>query len=964
VPKQQQNTQAAAPPVPVSVLILWIFGGVAYALIVYVFTPFTHNLDDLKVALQYSLAPMVWAFFGVALWSGHIQRVHPTIVLSLFAFMLVMLLATLVSAFPWRAWHDFAYQMTVMAPFLVVVGTATNERRFRNMCLFYFLIACGTIVFGLFHYFGGIGYLFRAFFPRGVPEDGHYGPLFTLLYTLRTNGDMLSTILNRDFYSAYLIMVLPLGVAMAIDYPDVRAKVFFLGTFFFGCVCIIVAFSKDSIAALFISLVVFLVLYAARHNWRSVPRVVWWLWIIGGVLVIATAMFAVRDRLHGLGGNVNTSVMSRKVIWGGSWKVFCDTSRPPGEFLKYLVIGGGPGAFYLKFPLYRDPYYHLYQISHITIFSHCQYLDLTAEEGLLGFVTFMFFLGAVTYFLAREAWRKFRHPLNVYQIMLLASIIGVSFQNIFTVAIRWTVCGFAYYFLLGLCVAARRVTVSDSERRWIENFYEFSPALRKFAAGGFLVVALLFEAISVPYGLTYFNAAKTNNDGLVELQEFSNNCDAMSTSPSLQQNAGFISAARQSGMRTIEELSRALAWQRDFITSYYKLAHVYSRMATSLSSGQESETWWRKAQATYDTLSTYAPDYSEIHINYGILGRIFNATTGKPEPLAVALTEYQRSAKMSNRLSVQNAYSEVLQRAAQDASTSSPLQAETVSLFAQVLYKMNPPGTGDEWMDSRLGELAKLVQQNQIQIAGDLEAEMFAEMAIRVAKRIPTLINYEATEGDEYVRRAQVLVANYCTAKGRYDEAIPALRALVEDEPENPYWLSKWKLATNQAGKPRVCLELLAKMIQLNPMNWAAHNAAREVLEQVGDYRKALEQGEGLLMILQHLKKSMPELFDPQKGAGYRQQFGGLPSLAEGYYRVAFLAEKLNLLEESFNDYKKSIDEDPNSDWGKRSKEQLSRLLTKIQQMPSSPPPPTSGSVPIVSPKIQPKIAPPKPATP
>jgi O-antigen ligase len=413
--KGQRFPEPTAPPIPLSILILWIFGGTAFTGIVYLFTPFTHNLDDIKVTFQYTLAPMVWGFFAVALWCGHIRRIHPAIVLSLSAFMLVMLLATLLAEFPWRAWHDLGYQLTVMAPFLVVVGTATNERRFRNMCLFYFLIGCGTIVFGLFHYFGGIGYVFRQFYPTGVPTGG-YGPLYTLLYTLRLNGDMLSTILNRDFYAAYLIMVVPLGVALTIGYQHLRAKLFFLLMFFLGCVCIILAASKDSYMGLFLVLVIFLGLFAARRDWHLVPHVLWAVWIIGGIVVFGTALYVIRDRFANFGYTVNSSFMSRGVIWGGSLKVFCDLARPLGTFIKFLLVGGGPGAFYLMFPHYRHPDYNLYQISHITIFSHNQYLDLTAEEGILGFITFMFFLGAVIWLVLREAWRKLHHPLNVYLI--------------------------------------------------------------------------------------------------------------------------------------------------------------------------------------------------------------------------------------------------------------------------------------------------------------------------------------------------------------------------------------------------------------------------------------------------------------------------------------------------------------------------------------------------------------------
>ena len=63
----QRLTAPASRPIPLSVLILWIFGGVSYTAIVYLFTPFTHNLDDIKVMFQYVLGPIVWGFFGVAL---------------------------------------------------------------------------------------------------------------------------------------------------------------------------------------------------------------------------------------------------------------------------------------------------------------------------------------------------------------------------------------------------------------------------------------------------------------------------------------------------------------------------------------------------------------------------------------------------------------------------------------------------------------------------------------------------------------------------------------------------------------------------------------------------------------------------------------------------------------------------------------------------------------------------------
>lgn len=959
--KGQRLNETAAPPIPLTVLILWIFGGTAFAFIVYLFTPFTHNLDDIKVAFQYSLAPIVWGFFAVALWCGHIQRLHPAVVFSLSAFMLVMLLATLVGLFPWRAWHQLGYQLTIMAPFLVIAGTATNERRFRNMCLFYFLIGGGTIVLGLFHYFGGVGYIFQKVYPTGLPPQG-YGPLYTLLYTLRLNGDMLSTILNRDFYSAYLIMVVPIGVALALSAPDLRAKIFFLLMFFLGCVCIILAFSKDSYIALFMILVIFLILFALRHDWRSVPKPLWGVWIAGGLVVFITAVWVVRDRLTNLEWAVNCSIVSRKIIWGGSWQVFCDLTRPLGTLLKFLLVGGGPGAFYLRFPFYRHPDYNLYQISHITIFSHNQYLDLTAEEGLLGFIAFMFFLGAVTWLLLREAWRKTQSPLNSYLIVLFSSVVGVSFQNIFSPGIRWTVCGFNYYFMMGLAVAGFHLTLTEQERARIDRFYSFSPTLRKTVAGAFLAFALVFEAVSVPYGVTYFLASKANNDGLILLNDFGIRCDEIGRPTSKQgEDPKFRADTRQLGLATMDRFRRALDWQPDFITAYYKLAHVYSRMATITDDPQESLEWWDKAKATYDELAGYAPDYSEIHLNYGILGRVFFGSTRKPEYLTMALRSFHKAARMCNRLVVQNYYAETLGIAASVAGTSSPLQAETVAALEQPLgdIALGPPpndshfstvsaqaptlhaaravwnaqDSGRDSLERRLNELRELINAGRIQEAGNLEAELFRELGARVCERMPTLENQEGSEGEDYLRKARVATVDYYLPRGQYARILPALEALAKEDPRNVQWIKKWTAAAIQAGELQRCLDLLADAIVKDPLNWGAREAARKVLElrEIENYEGSLKQTRALENIVAQMEKERPEIAAPQQGAALRQRLGGVPTMAEIVYQIGYASERTNRLSDALKSYTLTIEKDPNSEWATKAQSGISRIMPRIE---------------------------------
>ncbi len=941
---EAKSNEAAAPAIPLTVLILWIFGGTAYAAIVLLFTPFTHNLDDLKVSLQYVLGPITWAFFAVALYCGYIRRVHPLIVFSLSAYVLVYLASTIFAEFPWRAWRDFLYLLTTMTPFLVVTGTTTNERRFRNMCLFYVLVGFATVVFGLFHYFGGVGLIFSIAYPR-YPEVVEPSPLFTLLYTLRQYGEMLSTILNRDFYSAFLIMVLPLNVAMVIDYKPLWAKIFFLMSFTLGCICIILAFSKDSYVALAMILGIFLAFYAMRHDWRSVPQRLWPIWIAGGIVILATALFVIREKFTMLDSTVNASIMSRKVIWGGSWKIFLDFTRPLGEWLKFFLIGGGGGAFYLMFPMYRHPDYNLYMISHITIFSHNQYLDLTAEQGILGFITFMTFLGAIAWLLAREAWRRFRHPLNVYQIMLLSSLIGVSFQNIFSPGIRWTVCGFAYYYLLGLATNAFYLPLPDEEKRRFQQFYDFPPALKKTVVTAFLIFTLVFMAIGVPYGLTYFIASKYNNDGLIELNTFGDRCDAIPRNPQLAQDPHFIQSTRDLGLKTIQLFRKTLSWQPDFITAYYKLAHVYSRMAAVTTTNTvEAMKWWRRARATYDELATYAPNYSEIHQNYGILGRVFYSTTSDPQYLVESLVRFHRAAKMSNRYSVQNTYFDMLQQAAYEVSTTSTRQAEIVRAIEPVLHDLNPPDKRDAFLESHLALLREQVNKGDIRGAAMTEAEILREMAFQVFRRLPSLTNNEGRDGDQILRRALFYVADYCPPRGRHAEAVPALAMLLEEDPTDPQLIRNFTICCMRAGQPRQCLELLARLIQRNPTNWAARDAAREVLELIGDYTRSLDQSLALVQIVKWTKQRYPEMFSGANAATLRAQMGGLPSLAEAYYRVAVASEKCRMDQQAYEYYRRAAEEDPNDAWGQKAKEALLRYLHTLPQ--TSPTTPAAPAIP------------------
>jgi O-antigen ligase/tetratricopeptide (TPR) repeat protein len=951
--KLLRPTESAAPNIPPTVLILWIFGGLSFALIVFLFTPFTHNLDDIKVTFQYALAPIVWAFFGVAVWCGFIKRIHPILMVWLIGFLLVTTLATLLGKFPWWHWHEWGFQLTIMAPFFVIAGTASNARRFRNMTLFYFLVACGTAIFGLFHYLGGIGVLLRMLYPDGQPTSSH-DPVYTLLFTLRSNGDMLSTILNRDFYAAYVVMIFPVGLALAIDYEDVRARFFFLIMFFLQGLCVLLAFSKDSYIAVAIMVIVFLVLFAIERDWKAVPRRTLLIWGIASAVLFATVLVVLRERLFdNFGLHSMVSVKNREIIWGGAWGIYYDPARPFGDMLKHLFIGAGPGDYYLEFPIYRNPNYHLYEISNVTLSAHNQYLGLLAEEGIIGFVCFMTFLGLLLWYLLREIWRKPKHPLNVYQIALFSAIVGVSIQNITSPGCRWTVCGFNYWYMLGLAVAAVQLTATPAETRRMDRFWEFPPAMKRYLAGGLLVFGIIFMVVSVPFGLIRFNACVNNNEGLIYLNDFSQRCD-MLTDPlerysKYAEDRAFIAETKRLGMRTIQKFEDALRWKPCFITSSYKLAHVYSRLASKdrkrrfilCDSKEQALEWFKKAQATYDELRYYAPDYSEIHFNYGILGLFFYEETSSPDQLHSALIEFERAAEMSNKLAVQQQYREVLTRAGGFVGTSSTKQTQGVALLEGTIKRLYGRMERDPRIEAQISQLRTAIAGGRIADAGGIEREIFDAFDIKVAEHIYQTvqveykgIHNEGRQGDMILMGALQDVAQYYViGEKRYAEAIPVLDALLEFNPENTSFINRLTAASLGAGTPERGLKVLARLIAQNPLNWRARDAAREILEQCARaaaqskqdakwfYERALEQSQAL-----------EDILDPKKGLVRPddQTFSKPLTFGEAAWHAGVAAEKLERFTVAFEQYRRGVTVEPTGRYANDCQQGMTRLAPRL----------------------------------
>ncbi|MCX8037746.1 MAG: hypothetical protein N3D11_12010 [Candidatus Sumerlaeia bacterium] len=875
MPAPARNAQApagpaqpdlAAPPAGIVLHAIWGVGGLSFAAIILGFTGYTHSLDDLKVTLQFVMAPVVLVLLAVAVLQRRTQPIVPWVAFSLLAYLLLGLLSTLLADFRWLAWQEWGFELAAMAAFAVAAWTASTPRRFRNFCRFYFYVGCVTIVFGLFHYCGGIEWLLYRLYPGGR-QPAPRAPLWLVLRTLAENRQMLSTILNRDFYPAYLLMIAPLAVPLCMESPRAAGKAFYALAASLYVVCILLAQSNDSYAALLVATVLLVGLLLRRTQWNAVPKATRTVWLVGGLVILltASAYYAVELPLR-----LKLALRSRSIMWKGAWKIFWDPSQPAPVFARRALIGSGPGGYLELFPLYRDPDYYRWQIAPITQFSHSQIFDLLAERGATGTAAFAAFLAGMAALLFRQIRRREpESPLRAYQAALLAALIAISIQNLTSPNIRWTACAFNYWFLLGLCAASLRLGMSEAERQKADRVWTFSPRLRMAAGVLFLAATGIFGAAAIPYGFCRFPAAKHNNDGRVYENDMSRLIDLMTVTPPGETREKLRRAAMQSARGAVEAFERSLRWSPTFLASHYLLGHVAARWAALSNDEAESLQIRRRALEAYTRLTELAPDYADVHLSYGLVLEDAYNTSKRPEDKEQAVFHLERAAAMTHA-------------------------EQTVALAAKTLLA--------------LGELDK--------------AAVLYRRVLNAQQRQP--LNYILRKGLREIFDG-LRAAAY--AAGDRDRVASLCREWLDAHPYDAGVFIELMDILRRQGRHSEALRRCAEWVARNPLDPLPRNVAAVLLPEAKAYRRAVSQIEAMIFIFRARRPTVPlawALQTPENAKPWRE-----PKIEELWLRAGQLMEKLLATTEAVRCYEQSIQAAGNSPVGWQARQALETLKAR-----------------------------------
>ncbi|MBX7246954.1 MAG: O-antigen ligase family protein [Candidatus Sumerlaeaceae bacterium] len=573
----------------------WLILGVTFVvmtMIFFLFTPYTHQLDEIKNVFLMTLPPLI--LFAAAYhvdfrrmsWKTHAS----TYLFGLYT--LVILISYLLNPFKITTERVVWFQIGCSTFTVVFAWYMTSESKMRKVMMFYVLTALGSVLIGLFLRSGldftNDIYRFLASSPFGArnPE------WVTLFYTLKEAKEMYSTILNADFYAAYLVMAIPISLSMFFVEEHLLFKVIAVVTFLLMNVCLALTNSNDS----FLAMVILYGIYFAVgliyiKEWGLTKKFILTFLTCGVLLVILTGTLMI-PQLAAAWEFKKNAISGREILWGGAfwpWLYRDDFTKAHFDWTS-VFFGTGPGGYRFYFPVFRGNNYFDNQINNVTTFGHSTYLDILCEFGAFGLLLFLAFHIRVLW----DGFRQIRTSTNrahqFYQLACFAGLSGVAVQNIFSPNNRWAVCGMIWWSLFGLSMGLYNLDNPGVDPEAPENRNRKGPMLAHWAL---MTLAALFAVRSIPQGFTYWRAAKLNGAGLQRMDK-------------AERFRGSEKVALLEESRQL--FASAIRYNPTFATAYYKMAHVLNQL------GQTEE-----AIKAYEDLDKVFKDYSELRLNLGIM---------------------------------------------------------------------------------------------------------------------------------------------------------------------------------------------------------------------------------------------------------------------------------------------------------------------------------------------------------
>ncbi len=807
-------------------------------LISFLFTPYTHQLDEIKNVLLMLVPPVLLI---AALWRMDFSEItwkrHGALIL-LGLYFLWMCISWLVNPYKLVGEGVIWFNLGV-ATFAVVFAWYMNtEDKARKTMIFFVSLGLISTVLGLFLFAGR----YTQGFYTAMLQDPYWQtearrPWMIGVYTLTSSsGDMYSFILNSDFYAAFLVMLIPVSLSMFFVEQRTGYKILALAALLLMTVCLFLTNSNDSFIAMYLVAypVYFLLGWWFVRDWGMSRRFVFTLVGCTAALLIFVAIMML-PKLSATFDFKSAAFEGRRVLWGGGfWPwIYGDNLHGQSVDLISIIFGTGPGGYRHYFPWFRRPDFFDQQINNVTTFSHNFYLDVLLETGLVGLVLFTGFLVRVMADGVRQLRISESRTHVLYQIAILTGLVGIGVQNFSSPNNRWAVAGMIYWSMFGLSMGLASLDRAPASDNSASRQF-FGIPIYRFARWASLSLAFLFALRCIAPGAQfydYWKGATQNAEGLRDMES------ASSTGITAEQQITLLA-------NSLVHFDSAIKHNPTFATSYYKLGHVYNQIGNLTDDPQYSE----EAIKTYEKLNAINPNYSEVHLNLGIM---YAQKAGSLPQLKVQLQKDIAELKTQMTAATGGEKARLKKEHDEKAETLKSLQETEGELRLKYMktayehmkdaaHQSLKPNT--QYLTGSIGrELATIYDEQGKKEKGDQvkeEAKRYFRSIITYKPRLEDL----QLDQKEYYGKAQKSLLALAEETNKIEEIIAVLTQMVEDNPESKLMLNALLESYDRSKKTEEKLAYLEKAVHANPTDPALRIELAEAYKKADQPKKYVNE--------------------------------------------------------------------------------------------------------------------------
>ncbi len=345
--------------------------------------------------------------------------------LPFFLFFFALVVGVLVSYDPGDSLRVLSFFVTSFVLCFTVNAVVTHRDRLRAFLrVVYFALLC----------IGFTGIVQRVL---GVKANASLTDL-----TLNANmpGRVFGTLGNPNNFAEFLTVFLPFGFAFALCTRNRRLRLLALAGLAIPLAAIVLTYSRSGWIALAAATVVYLLL----ANYRHLATL-----LIGGVCALPLLPATVLARILTIGNLQDSSSSYRLDIWTGVLRMLKNHW--------FTGVGLGPGGFSKVYPPYAVG------TSAVAAHSHNQFLEMMAECGILGLLTYLWLIFDLIRRTAHAAHHALDDQLRHGLMAGAASIAGISLIGLFEYCWFYPRVMFAFFISAGLCLAMVRMAKTEKD---------------------------------------------------------------------------------------------------------------------------------------------------------------------------------------------------------------------------------------------------------------------------------------------------------------------------------------------------------------------------------------------------------------------------------------------------------------------------------------------------------------------